>query len=204
MVNGASPFYLMSKGQLNKNYQAYEHALEGIDSFIGYAVKANHNLNLLKHLASMGSGAVLVSENEIQTAIIAGFSRSKMVFNGNGKTQSEINLAVENEILINVDSEFDLEHIIQAGVQIGKKARAILRINPDIDPKVHPYVSTGLASSKFGIQNQNLQAYLERIKECSDSISLVGIHCHLGSTIKDVEIFRDATKLMVEFVEKIR
>ena len=151
MVNGASPFYLMSKSQLNKNYLAYEHALEGIDSFIGYAVKANHNLNLLKHLASLGSGAVLVSGCELQTAIIAGFSKTKMVFNGNGKTQQEINLAVEHEILINIDSEFDLEHIIQAGGQIGKKARAILRINPDIDPKVHPYVSTGLASSKFGI-----------------------------------------------------
>ena len=86
MVNGASPFYLMSKGQLNKNYLAYEHALEGIDSFIGYAVKANHNLNLLKHLASLGSGAVLVSGCELQTAIIAGFSKTKMVFNGNGKT----------------------------------------------------------------------------------------------------------------------
>jgi len=151
MVQGASPFYLMSKGQLNKNYQAYEQALEGIDSFIGYAVKANHNLNLLKHLASLGSGAVLVSGCELQTAIIAGFDKSKMVFNGNGKTQSEINLAVENRILINIDSEFDLQHIIQAGEQVGKKARAILRINPDIDPKVHPYVSTGLASSKFGI-----------------------------------------------------
>ena len=204
MVNGASPFYLMSKGQLNKNYLAYEHALEGIDSFIGYAVKANHNLNLLKHLASLGSGAVLVSGCELQTAIIAGFSKAKMVFNGNGKTQQEINLAVEHEILINIDSEFDLEHIIQAGEQIRKKARAILRINPDIDPKVHPYVSTGLASSKFGIQNSKLPAYLSRIKDCSDVIELVGIHCHLGSTIKDVEIFSDAATLMVEFVKKIR
>lgn len=86
MVGGNSPFYLMSKGQVNKNYLAYEHALEGIDSFIGYAIKANHNFNLLKHLASMGCGAVLVSGCELQTALLAGFNRRKMVFNGNGKS----------------------------------------------------------------------------------------------------------------------
>jgi diaminopimelate decarboxylase len=114
MVQGCSPFYLMSRGLLNKNYQAYEHALEGIQSFVGYAVKANHNLNLLKYLASMGCGAVVVSGCELQTALIAGFSRHKMVFDGSGKTQAEINLAVENGILVNIESEFDLEHIIKA------------------------------------------------------------------------------------------
>jgi diaminopimelate decarboxylase len=127
-----------------------------------------------------------------------------MVFNGNGKTQAELNLAVENGIMVNIDSEFDLEHIILAAQQNCKKARTILRINPDIDPKVHPYVSTGLASSKFGIQNKLLPQYLERIRECSEYVSLVGIHCHLGSTIKEVGIFRDAALMMLEFVKQIR
>jgi diaminopimelate decarboxylase len=99
----------------------------------------------------MGSGAVLVSGNELRVAILAGFLPSKMVFNGNGKTVEDIQLAVKHEVLVNIDSEFDLEHIITAAKNEGKKARTMLRINPDIDPKVHPYVSTGIANSKFGI-----------------------------------------------------
>lgn len=95
---------------------AYRDALVGLDSaFIGYAVKANHNLHVLRYLASLGSGAVLVSGNELKTAIQAGFSTNKMVFNGNGKMQNELDLAVENGVLVNIDSEFDLDHIILSG-----------------------------------------------------------------------------------------
>ena len=95
------------------NFEAYKSALEGLDSaFIGYAVKANHNLHVMRYLASMGCGAVLVSGNELKTALFAGFNPSKMVFNGNGKMLDELVLAVENEVLVNIDSEFDLEHII--------------------------------------------------------------------------------------------
>jgi diaminopimelate decarboxylase len=152
-----SPFYLMSKSQLESNFKDYEEAIADLDSaFIGYAVKANNNMNVLIHLANLGSGAVLVSGNEIRIAMKAGFPTHKMVFNGNGKTQADLDLAVENHILVNVDSEFDLEHIIRAGQNTGKKARALLRINPDVDPKVHPYVSTGLANSKFGIENTRI------------------------------------------------
>ena len=183
----------------------YEEAIADLDSaFIGYAVKANNNMNVLIHLANLGSGAVLVSGNEIRIAMKAGFPTHKMVFNGNGKTQADLDLAVENHILVNVDSEFDLEHIIRAGQNTGKKARALLRINPDVDPKVHPYVSTGLANSKFGIENSRIQEYLQRIKECHQYIELLGVHCHIGSTIKDVKIFQDAATIMAEFVEEIR
>ena len=117
-------------------------------------------MHVLRYLASLGCGAVLVSGNELKTAIQAGFSTNKMVFNGNGKMQQELDLAVENGVLVNIDSEFDLEHIILSGKKTGKKARALLRINPDVDPKVHPYVSTGMASSKFGIENKNIDKYL--------------------------------------------
>lgn len=200
-----SPFYLTSKGQLDYNYNAYKKALEGLDSaFIGYAVKANHNVNILKHLASMGSGAVLVSGNELKLALEAGIDPTKMVFNGNGKTQPELDFAVSKGILVNIDSEFDLQHIIQASKNSGVKARAMLRINPDVDPKVHPYVSTGMASSKFGIQNKLIPEYLETIKKNSDHVELLGVHSHIGSTIKDVTIFRDAATIMCDFVEQIR
>lgn len=152
----------------------------------------------------MGCGAVLVSGNELRTAIQAGFSTQKMVFNGNGKMQEELNLAVENEVLVNIDSEFDLDHIIKAGQVTGKKARAMLRINPDVDPKVHPYVSTGMAGSKFGIENAKINEYLQKIRDNSQHVELVGAHCHIGSTIKDVTIFRDAAEKMVEYVDLIR
>lgn len=112
-VTGYSPFYLTSKSQLTANFNAYKDALEGMDSaFIGYAVKANHNMHILRYLSSLGCGAVLVSGNELRTAIKAGFDTSKMVFNGNGKMQEELDLAVQNGVLVNIDSEFDLEHII--------------------------------------------------------------------------------------------
>ena len=97
------------------NFRAYEKAIDGLESaFIGYAVKANHNLHVLKHLASLGSGAVLVSGNELRIALMAGFEPSKIVFNGNGKTIADLELAIEKEVLVNIDSEFDLEHIIKA------------------------------------------------------------------------------------------
>lgn len=103
------PFYLMSKSQLRANFEAYQTALQGLDlSFIGYAVKANHNMHVLRYLASLGSGAVLVSGNELKTAIKAGFDTKKMVFNGNGKMLHELEYAVENDVLVNIDSEFDL------------------------------------------------------------------------------------------------
>jgi diaminopimelate decarboxylase len=129
-------------------------------AFIGYAVKANHNFNILKHLASKGSGAVVVSGNELLMALQAGFDASKIVYNGNGKTMPELIIAINNEVIINIDSEFDLNHIIDAAKMCGKSARTILRINPDIDHKVHEHVSTGLASSKFGIQNNLIPNYL--------------------------------------------
>lgn len=107
----------------------------------------------MRYLASLGCGAVLVSGNELKTAIAAGFDTNKIVFNGNGKTLEELIYAVDKNVLINIDSEFDLYHIIAASKIVGKKARTMLRINPDVDPKVHAYVSVGMASSKFGINN---------------------------------------------------
>lgn len=198
-----SPVYVYSKQQLVANYRAYEHALQGLDSIIGYAIKANNNLRIVELLRSMGSGAVLVSGNELRLAIRAGMDMTKTVFNGNGKSLDELQLAVKVGCLINIDSEFDLEHIVLAAELRGTPANVLIRINPDVDPQVHPYVSTGLASSKFGIRNSHLQWFLDRIKE-EDSLNLVGVHCHLGSTIKKVDIFKDAASIMIGFINTIK
>eukprot|EP00877_Chromochloris_zofingiensis_P005286 jgi/Chrzof1/14759/Cz09g15050.t1 len=197
-----SPFYLYSKARITANITAYKNALEGLDSIIGYAVKANNNFKIMQHLQQLGSGAVLVSGNELQLAIKAGFDPSRTIFNGNGKLPSELELAAQHGVLVNVDSEFDYENIAAAARKVGKPVKVLLRINPDVDPQVHPYVSTGLASSKFGIRNSHLQWFLDAIKQ-DPMIELVGVHSHLGSTITKVNIFRDAAIIMCEFIKQI-
>lgn len=135
----ASPFYLYSQPQLTANFTAYRDALEGVDAIIGYAVKANNNLSILKHLQKLGSGCVLVSGNELKVALAAGFDPERAVFNGNGKLPWELRLAVENGALVNVDSEFDLANVSAAAKATGKVARVLLRINPDVDPQVRVF-----------------------------------------------------------------
>ncbi len=134
---GISPFYLTSKAQLQANFEAWEQALQGLDgAFIGYAIKANHNYSVLRTLAGMGCGCVLVSGNELKIAQRTGFSAAKTIFNGNGKCAWEIELAIDLGVLINIDSLFDLEHLIAATSATGKTARALLRINPNIEAEV--------------------------------------------------------------------
>lgn len=197
-----SPFYLYSKDRITANINAYKKALEGLDSLIGYAVKANNNFKIMQHLQAQGSGAVLVSGNELKLAMAAGFDPSRTIFNGNGKLPAELELAVEKGVLINVDSEFDFQNIAAAARKVNKPVKVLLRINPDVDPQVHAYVSTGLASSKFGIRNSHLQWFLDAIK-AEPLVELVGVHSHLGSTITKVNIFRDAAVIMCEFIKKI-
>ncbi|HHZ89774.1 TPA: diaminopimelate decarboxylase [Candidatus Poribacteria bacterium] len=198
-----SPFYLYSKQQITKNYSAYSEAIEDINAIIGYAIKANNNLAILKHLQELGSSAVLVSGNELRIALKANFNPERTILNGNGKTIDELMYAIQNQVLINIDSKFDLQHIQRAANEVGKRANVLIRINPDIDPQVHPYVSTGIKNSKFGIQNKELDWFLDFIKS-SSLLNLVGVHCHLGSTIEQTQVFYDATVLMSEFVKIIR
>uniref|UniRef100_A0AAU6W5N8 diaminopimelate decarboxylase n=1 Tax=Flueggea suffruticosa TaxID=283120 RepID=A0AAU6W5N8_9ROSI len=198
------PFYLYSKPQITRNLEAYKDALEGLRSIIGYAIKANNNLKILEHLRQLGCGAVLVSGNELRLALRAGFDPTRCIFNGNGKLLEDLVLAAKEGVFVNVDSEFDLENIVAAAKIAGKKVNVLLRINPDVDPQVHPYVATGNKNSKFGIRNEKLQWFLDEIKAHPNELKLVGAHCHLGSTITKVDIFRDAAVLMVNYIDEIR
>lgn len=198
-----SPFYLYSKARLMANFEAYKKALAGLESLPCYAVKANNNLVMMRALASAGAGAVLVSGNELKLAMAAGFDPARTVFNGNGKLPWELELAAQQGVLINIDSEFDLMNIAAAARKTGKQVKVLLRINPDVDPQVHAYVSTGLASSKFGIRNSHIKWFLDAIR-AEPLLELVGVHSHLGSTITKVNIFRDAAVIMCEFVKMIR
>lgn len=199
-----SPFYLYSKDQITRNFEAYREALEGLDSIVGYAIKANNNLKILEHLRGLGCGAVLVSGNELRLALRAGYDPKRCIFNGNGKLLEELILAAKEGVFVNVDSEFDLENIVTAARVAGKRVPVLLRINPDVDPQVHPYVATGNKNSKFGIRNEKLQWFLDAVKSHPKELELVGAHCHLGSTITKVDIFRDAADLMVNYIDQIR
>ncbi|KAL0376161.1 UNVERIFIED_CONTAM: Diaminopimelate decarboxylase 1, chloroplastic [Sesamum calycinum] len=199
-----SPFYLYSKPQITRNVEAYKEALEGLKSIIGFPFQANNNLKILEHLQKLGCGAVLVSGNELKLALHAGFDPTRCVFNGNGKILEDLVLAAKAGVFVNIDSEFDLENIVAAAKIAGKKVNALLRINPDVDPQVHPYVATGNKNSKFGIRNEKLQWFLDAVRAHPEELKLVGVHCHLGSTITKVDIFRDAAVLMVNYIDQIR
>jgi diaminopimelate decarboxylase len=200
---GRTPFYLYSAQTLHKNLAAYSDAIADIPAAISYAVKANANLHILSIVRQHGCWATLVSGGELQLALVSGFDPKHMIFNGNGKTIPELKSAAELGILINIDSEFDLDHIQQAAALTGKSVDVLLRINPDIDPEVHPYISTGVKNSKFGISTKDIPALLTRLKIASE-LNLVGLHCHLGSTITNLAVFRQIMNLMVDQFKTIR
>ena len=198
-----SPFYLYSLRQIGDNFRRYDSALLGLRSLISYAFKANSNLTILKYLRELGCGATLVSGHELRLAAVAGFDPKLTIFNGNGKTMEDLELAAAQGVRINVDSEFDLRHIEQAAKTTGKSVDLLIRLNPGLDPGVHPHIATGVRESKFGILADRLPWFLDRIGT-SSALNLVGIHYHLGSTIKQVSIFREATALIAGIMEGLR
>jgi len=197
-----SPFYLYSAEKIRTNYKNYHTALLGTGSKISYAVKANSNLAILKMLRDLGSWVTLVSGNELKIALQAGFEPKHMILNGNGKTRSELCLAADIGAFINIDSVFDLNHIYQVSQDKGINIRVFLRINPGIEPKVHPYIATGQHQSKFGIPPNGVPHVLDLLTKMP-FLNLVGIHCHLGSTIDDVNIFHQTMLAMTHQYELI-
>ncbi len=198
-----TPFYLYSGQEIRKSFADYKNALAELPAVISYAVKANGNLHILSLLRKLGCWATLVSGGEIHLALAAGFEPHQMIFNGNGKTIPELTLAIEIGSLINIDSAFDLDHIHQISERAGKSVNVLLRINPDIDPDVHPYISTGLQSSKFGLSPKRIPSILARLKEIPN-LNLVGAHCHLGSTITNLAVFRQSMEVMANQFRAIR
>ncbi|MQL89184.1 hypothetical protein Taro_021765, partial [Colocasia esculenta] len=130
---------------------------------------------------------------------LAAILKIRCILNGNGKLLEDLILAAKEVVFVNVDSEFDLENILDV-----EKVQILLHINPDVDPQVHPYVATGNKNSKFGIRNEKLQWFLDAVKSHPNELQLVGAHCHLGSTITKVDIFMDAAVLMVNYINQIR
>jgi diaminopimelate decarboxylase len=199
-----TPLYVYSKNQIIENIKSLNTALESTDHLVCYALKANANQYILKLLVAEGAGADVVSAGELYLALKSGFTPDKIVFAGVGKREDEIEYALKQNIFsFNVESVEELHAISRSALRLGKKARISLRINPDIDAQSHPYITTGLRTSKFGIEAAKaLEVY--QYASTLSSLELVGVHTHIGSQITKVEPFVETAKYIVGLIAKLR
>ncbi|MGH9857942.1 MAG: diaminopimelate decarboxylase, partial [Acidobacteriota bacterium] len=198
-----TPVYIYSKKQLLLNFKAYRSAFRETSPLICYALKANSNLSLLKLLAEQGSGADIVSGGELHRALKAGFPPNRIVFAGVGKTAEEIEFALRSEILsIHIESEQELFLIDRIAANTGCTARISIRINPNIDAKTHPYISTGLRKHKFGVpMAQALRLFTKAAG--FKHIRIEGIHIHLGSQITGVNPFEESVRKSLQLIDQL-
>jgi diaminopimelate decarboxylase len=199
-----TPFYLYSHATLKRHFLIFNDAFEGLDRLVCYSAKANTNLAILKLFESLGSGLDIVSGGELYRGLKAGFSPDKIVYSGVGKRVDEIDYALEAGILMfNVESLEELELINERASALKTKAPVAIRVNPDVDPKTHPYISTGLKKNKFGIDGKiAIEGYkaARRLKH----IKVLGIDCHIGSQITDVKPFIEALQSLKDLIEEIK
>ena len=199
-----TPCYIYSHETLIRHFRVFDGAFASIQHIVAYAMKANSNLAILRLMASEGSGADIVSGGELYRALRAGISPNKIVFAGVGKTPEEIRYALESKILMfNVESSNELHAINDVAAGMNRKARVALRINPDIDPKTHPYISTGLKKSKFGIEGDRALSEF-RLASSLSHIDVVGVHSHIGSQLTQVTPFVDALKKILALIESLQ
>lgn len=198
-----TPLYIYSFNTLVRHVKAYADAFDGVPHAICFALKANSSSAILRLLARQGCGADVVSGGEIFRALRAGISARKIVYAGVGKTEDEIRYALKRKILMfNVESENELREISRIAGAMGVTAPIALRINPDIDPETHPYISTGLRKHKFGIPIGDAFEFYRLAKKLG-SLEIVGMHKHIGSQITKVSPFVDALKRTLLLVDEL-
>ena len=187
-----TPLYIYSAATLRRHFQAFDSAFKSIPHLTCFSMKCNGNLSVLKLLKDMGAGADIVSGGELYRALRAGMEPGKIVFSGVGKRPEEMAAALEVDILMfNMESDQELRVLSRVAQQSGRTARISLRINPDVDPKTHPYISTGLKKNKFGIDiRQAEELYSEA--QSLPGIEPVGIDCHIGSQLTEISPFLEA------------
>lgn len=198
-----TPCYVYSRAALTEAYRSFDTAFAGREHLVCYAVKANSNLAILNLFARLGAGFDLVSGGELQRVLAAGGDPGKVVFSGVGKTTDEMRQALEAGILcFNVESESELLRLDQVAGSMEKIAPVSLRVNPDVDPKTHPYISTGLKGNKFGVAyNEARRIY--RFASELPHIAIRGLDCHIGSQITELSPFADALDKVLELVDQL-
>ena len=198
-----TPFYLYSLATLRRHFNVFDESSRVLNSLVCYSVKANSNIAILNFLFKMGWGADIVSGGELFRAIKAGVDTGKVVYSGVGKTEAEIEYAIKSNILIfNVESLPEVFLIDKVAGRLNTKARISFRINPNVDPKTHPYISTGLKKNKFGISIKHAVSAYETAKELKN-IDVIGLDCHIGSQLTEISPFNDAVEIIKELLGRI-
>ena len=199
-----TPLFVYSRATLERHWHAFNNALDGHDHLVCYAVKANSNLAVLNLLARLGSGFDIVSGGELQRVLQAGGKAEHIVFSGVGKLAHEIETALALDILcFNVESAQELDRINEIAGRLDKTARVSFRVNPDVDAKTHPYISTGLKENKFGIPfGAAEQIYLDA--SALENIDVIGMDCHIGSQLTEMSPYIDAFDRLLELIDRLR
>ena len=198
-----TPLYVYDFDCMTQQYEALKEAFRGRKSILAYAVKANSNLSVVKHFADLGSGADCVSIGEVRRAFLAGIPSYRIIFSGVGKNDDEIREAIERDILyINVESEAELNRVELIAKELDAVCRISIRVNPNIDPKTHPYISTGLHGNKFGVDiNSAKRMYI--FAKNSDALDPVGIHFHIGSQLTELDPIREAAEIVADMIRSL-
>jgi diaminopimelate decarboxylase len=199
-----TPTYVYSEQTLRRHVRVFDEAFQSVPHLICYAVKANSNIHLLRRFSEWGTGFDIVSGGELFRVLRAGASPEKVIFAGVGKTADEIRYALDAGILFfNVESPAELELIHSIAREMDRRARVSIRANPDVDPRTHPYISTGMQKHKFGVSLPEARE-LYRTVRALENIDVVGVQCHLGSQITEMGPFEEALASLREFVLELK
>ena len=199
-----TPLYVYDFDYMSEQYTKLKEAFRGRKSIIAYAVKANSNLSVIKHFAKMGSGADCVSIGEVRRAFMAGIPAYKIIFSGVGKSDDEIREAIERDILyINVESDAELQRVEAIAKELGTQARISIRVNPNIDPQTHPYISTGLHDNKFGVDLSTAKRMYIQANN-SENLDPVGVHFHIGSQLTQLQPIREAAEIVADLIRSLQ
>jgi len=199
-----TPLYVYDFDYIESRYNSLKDAFSGKKSLINYAVKANSNLSVISHLAKLGAGADCVSIGEVKRALGAGVDKYKIIFSGVGKRDDEIRDALEYDILLlNLESEAEMKRVELVAKELGKEARISIRVNPNIDPQTHPYISTGLHENKFGVEIDMAKRMYIYAKK-SEFLNPIGIHFHIGSQLTNLEPIRESCAIVADLVRSLK
>ena len=199
-----TPAYIYSRATLERHWHAFDNAFGDHPHLICFAVKSNSNIALLNVMAKLGSGFDIVSQGELERVLAAGGDVSKVVFSGVAKSHSEIARALEVGVrCFNVESIPELHRINEVAGKMGKVAPISLRVNPDVDAKTHPYISTGLKENKFGVSVQQARE-VYRLAKSLPNVKITGMDCHIGSQLTELQPFLDATDRLIVLMEQLK
>jgi len=198
-----TPLYVYNLDYMTSQYSELKSAFKARKSIMAYAVKANSNLSVVKHFADLGAGADCVSIGEVRRAFLAGIPAYKIIFSGVGKSDAEIREAIEKDILyINVESEAELGRVELIAKELGSTCRISIRVNPNIDPQTHPYISTGLHDNKFGVDLDSAKRMYIKANN-SDNLDPVGIHFHIGSQLTELKPIYESAEIVADLVRSL-